>query len=143
MPVQTREPADDVLSVIRHHLEEAAVVDDARDHAAHVVGLVGVVRDDRLQLGIGALRVVEGGPVRRLLTIVGRQIGEQVADLREGGVLVVGDEVRNATALVVHVGSAQVLERHLLTGGHLDHVGSGDEHVPDVPNHEDEIGHGR
>ena len=66
-PSSLREAADDVLRVVVHHLEELAVVDDARDDAAHVVGLIGVVGDDGLQLGILAMRIVERRPVRRLL----------------------------------------------------------------------------
>ncbi|MBV8300662.1 MAG: hypothetical protein JOY68_01925, partial [Candidatus Dormibacteraeota bacterium] len=51
--------------------------------------------------------------------------------------------MRHTTALVVHVGSTQLFEGDALTGRHLDHIRPRDEHVADVPHHEDEVGHGR
>ena len=43
-------------------------------------------------------------------------------------------------ALGVDVGAAQLLEVHLLAGGHPHHLGTGDEHVSNLAHHEDEIG---
>jgi hypothetical protein len=74
MPVEPGEPTDDVLRVILHHLEKPAVVDDAGDHVAHVIRLIRIVGDDRLQLRVLAMRVVEGRPVRRLFPVVRRQV---------------------------------------------------------------------
>ena len=47
----------------------------------------------------------------------------------------------DATPLVVHIRAAELLERHLLAGGDLDDIRTGDEHVPDLAHHEDEVGH--
>src|SRR5258708_9676427 len=44
---------------------------------------------------------------------------------------------------VVDLGATQLLEADLLAGGHLDHVGTGDEHVADFLDHQDEVGHRR
>jgi hypothetical protein len=40
----------------------------------------------------------------------------------------------------VHVASAQLVEGDLLTGGHPDHLWSGDEHVALPGDDEDEVG---
>ena len=89
------------------------------------------------------MRIVERRPVGWLLAVVRREIREQLAHLRERLVLGVGDEVRDATSLVVHVRTAELLECHLLTGRHLDDVRAGDEHIADLAHHEDEVGHRR
>ena len=47
--VEAREADDDVLREVLVDLEELAVVDDQRDDVAHVVGLLRVVRDDRVE----------------------------------------------------------------------------------------------
>ena len=51
--------------------------------------------------------------------------------------------MRDATSLVVHVRAAELLEGHVLAGRDLDDVRAGDEHVPHLAHHEDEVGHRR
>ena len=51
MAAEPCEAADDVLGPVLVHLEEVAVVDDAADDVVHVVRLVRVVRDQRVELG--------------------------------------------------------------------------------------------
>src|SRR5579864_127446 len=46
----------------------------------------------------------------------------------------------DAAANVVDLGTAELIESHLLAGGHADHLGAGDEHVAQVLDHEDEVG---
>ena len=47
------EADDDVRREQRLHLEELAVVEDVLDDRVHVVGLVGRVRDERVELAVG------------------------------------------------------------------------------------------
>ncbi len=124
-------------------LEELAVVHDQADHVAHVVGLVGVVGDDAVQLGLLPQRVVGGLHPRRGLEVVLGQEREQVARVLQALVLVVAGEVRDARLGVVRHRPAQLLEADLLAGDRLDHVGAGDEHVGGLLDHEDEVGHRR
>ena len=87
--------------------------------------------------------VVAGVDVRRLLEVVRRQEAEQEAHVVEAGLLV-GRHERGDTALggVAHR-PAELLERDLLAGDRLHHVGAGDEHVAGLADHEDEVGHRR
>ena len=141
--VEPREAADDVLGEVLVDLEELAVVDDAGDHLAHVVGLGGVVGDERVELVVFALGVVLGGEARRRLEVVGGQEAEQVADVLEAALLVLGGEVGDAGLRVVAHRPAQLLELDLLAGHRLDHFRPGDEHVRGLFDHEDEVGHRR
>ena len=61
---EAREAADDVLRPERLYLEEVPVVDDARDDVADVVGLVGVVGHDRVELLVLAVDRIRGLEVR-------------------------------------------------------------------------------
>ena len=49
---EPREPADDVLREPLAHLQELAAVDDPPDHLVHVVGLVRMIRNQRVELRI-------------------------------------------------------------------------------------------
>ena len=64
-------------------------------------------------------------------------------DVVEAGLLVGGHEGGHARLGGVAHGAPQLLERHVLAGDGLDHVGPGDEHVRGALDHEDEVGHGR
>ena len=124
-------------------LEELAVVDDQRDDVAHVVGLVRVVRHDRVERLVHPVRVVARLEPRRQLEVVLRQEREQVARVLEARVLVLGREVGDAGLRVVRHRAAELLELDLLAGDRLDHLGPRDEHVRGLLHHEDEVGHRR
>ena len=104
-----------VGAVARLELVEAAAVDQARDHLAHVVWLARVARHDAVDLGgivgggSGVARV-DGRRRRR------RQRGEDVArDARARGV-VVGEVIGDAGDAGVDVAAAELLGGHLLAG---------------------------
>ena len=105
----------------------------AGDHVAHVVGLGGVVGDERVELLVFALGVVGGLEAGRLLEVVGGQEAEQVAGVLEAALLVLGGEVGDAGLRVVAHRPAELLELDLLAGHRLDHFGAGDEHVARSP----------
>ena len=81
--------------------------------------------------------------LRRLLQVVGGQVGQQVAGEVDAVLLVGGLVVRDAGLDAVRVRPAEVLEAHVLAGHRLDHVGAGDEHVAGALDHEGEVGDGR
>ena len=89
------------------------------------------------------VRVVAAREDRRLLQVVGGEERQQVADVVEAGLVVGGDERGDARLGGVGHGAAQLLLADVLAGHRLHHVGTGDEHVAGLVDHEDEVGHGR
>ena len=77
---------------------------------------------------------------RRLLEVVLRQKREQVARVLEARLLVGRGEVRDARLRRVGRRAAELLERDVLAGDRLHHVGAGDEHVRRALDHEHEVG---
>ncbi len=138
--VQAREAHQDVLRVMLMHFEEVALVHYRMDHVQHVVRLVGRRRDEpveHLVLPVG--RVVRGAP-RRIVEVVRRHEGEQLASQPEAFAIVVHREVRHTTRRVVRHRAAELFLRDFLVGHRLEHVGAGDEHVARVLHHDREVG---
>ena len=124
--------------------QNSLVVQDVGDDLVHVVGLVGRVGDQRVELVVDlgdlqVVRVVRGQP-RRLVQVVGGQVGQQMAGEVDAVLLVLGLVMGHAGLDPVRVRAAQVLERHVLAGHGLDHVRAGDEHVAGALDHEGEVG---
>ncbi len=108
----------------------------------HVVGLLGGVGDDQVQALVEALGVVGGRVGRRVLQVVRGEEREEVADELEALLLVARDERGHPGAGGVGHRPPELLERHLLAGHGLDHVGAGDEHVRGLADHEREVREG-
>ncbi len=90
---------------------------------------------------VGRDRVVGGGrDDRRLVEVVGREVGQQ--EPRElDAVLLVGRLVVGDAGLGgVGVRAAELLDGDVLAGHGLDHVGPGDEHVAGALDHQREVG---
>ena len=87
MAAESRETADDALGRELVHLEELAVVDDAVDDPAHVVGLRGLVWDDAVELGVLAPDWVRWLEVRRRVDVVLGQERDEVAGVLEARLL--------------------------------------------------------
>ena len=143
-PLRRPKPQTMLLAQMREVLEELAVVDDLADDLLHVVGLVRAGRQDLAQRGAQAVGVVSRS--RRAAAPRGCSEGRKPSrkrtssrhDFSSGETKVATPDLRG----VAH-GPAELLERHLFAGDRLDHVGTGDEHVRLLPDHEDEVGHGR
>ena len=105
-------------------------------------GLVGRVGDERVERAVLVGDVVAtslantGGSSRLLL---GRYDSSCWVS-SSASVLVGGHEVRDPALGLVGPGAAQLLELDVLTGDGLDDVGSGDEHVRGLVDHDDEVG---
>jgi hypothetical protein len=93
---EPREAADDVLGVALVDLEELAVVDDPLHNVLHVVRLVGVVGDERVEVGLLPIRWIRRRRVRRRVDVVLGQEREEIARVVEARLLVGGDEVGDA-----------------------------------------------
>jgi len=133
------EADDDVRREGLGDLEEVPVVDDRPDDVLHVVGLVRLERDHRVELGHLAERRVRRRLVRRVLLVVGGHEREQLARLRDARAVVRRREVADAALARVRVGAAEVFLRDLLMRHRLDDVGPGDEHVARALDHQDEV----
>ena len=82
-----------------------------------------------------------GREVRRRIEVVLRQERQEVARVLEAGLLVRSDEMGDTGLGGVRGRPAELLERHLLPGHRLHHVGAGDEHVRGALDHEHEVRH--
>ena len=140
VPVEVGEADDHVHRVVRLNLEEVAMIDHHSDHILDVVGLLRIVRDDGGEPGLGAFRVVGGVDPRRLVFAALRYVFEEVADLGEALLFTLSQEMRDARLDVVHLGSAQRVERDVLARGDPYDFGACDEHVADPVHHEREVG---
>ena len=128
---------------MREVFEEVAVVDDDLDELLHVVGNVGGFGHQLVELFATSLGIVTERATRRLFEVVGRQERQQIFDIVDAGLLVLGDERRHTRLARMTPGAAQLLETHFFARHRLDDVGTGDEHVRRLAHHEDEVGHRR
>ena len=124
------------------HLEEVAVVDDARDDVLDVVGLRRIGGHDGVERCVFAIGGIVGGAARRRIEIVRGQKAEELAQHGEALLIVVREKVRDAGDLVVRGRAAQLFLRDFFVRHGADHVRAGDEHVGGLVDHEDEVGDG-
>jgi hypothetical protein len=82
----------------RRELEEVALVDDLQDQLLDVVGLVRVVRHQRVEREVVAVDRIERRPQRRLLAVVGRQEIDEAAQLQQRVDVVLEGEIGDAGA---------------------------------------------
>jgi hypothetical protein len=81
-----------------------------------------------------------GREARRLGVVVGRQVAQQVANEVEGVLLTGGDVVQGAGLGHVRLRAAEFLHADVLAGDGLDDIGTGDEHLAGLVDHDDEVG---
>ena len=123
--------------------KKSRLVDDLQDQLLDVVGLVRIVRDQRVERGLDAVGAVGGRQRRHARLVVGRQEVHQAAHLQQRLDVVLVGAVGDRGLGRVDLGAAQLLGRDGLVGHRLHDVGAGHEHVARVLHHEDEVGHGR
>ncbi len=124
------------------HLQEVAVVDDGVDDLTDVVGLGGVLGNDRGQVITAALRVVHRLRKGRILHVVGRDEGEQAAHFGQAVLFTLDGEVGDAALGGVDLGPAQLLVGDLVLGDGADDLRTGDVHLRRTSSHEGEVGDG-
>ena len=78
-PVHPGEAGHDVLRPALLHLQKVAIVHDVPDHGPHVVGPIGLLRHDGIQLAVHPLRRIAGGDDGRIVQVVRGQEAEQPA----------------------------------------------------------------
>lgn len=143
LAVEAGQGADDVPRPALVDLQVVPVVHQFLDDLGHVVGAVAVGRDEVQERVAAPVRRVGGLGGGRVLPVVLREEGEEVADLGEAGLLVVVGEVADAGGLGVHVRAAQAVLADLLAGDGAHDVRAGDEHLRGLADHEDEVGQRR
>ena len=96
----------------------------------HVIGRVVGIGHDRVEFEIVRrdLRLQARVDDRRIAKGVGGQEAQVVADVGERRLLIL-DHLMDVPVPGLRVGAAEFVQRDILTGDVLDHVGPGDEHV--------------
>nr|AAY82838.1 predicted acetyl-CoA carboxylase [uncultured bacterium MedeBAC46A06] len=121
-------------------LEKLGIIDNLQNHLAHVIGGIGIVRDDRIEDSRRAVDRVMAGHHGCRLTVRQRQIGDQRAGAHQHLDVILEGTMRHARSAAVHLGPAKLLGGEILMRHCLHHVRAGDEHVARPLDHEDEIG---
>ena len=121
-----------------------AVVHDRLDNLAHIVGLVGRIRNQGIQIQVvhghlGILIVLKRQGLREVIR--GQEL-QQLAHEVEGVVLILGQVGAGAGHGIVLTRATQGLHVHVLAGHGLDDVRAGDEHVGGLIHHDDVVGQG-
>jgi hypothetical protein len=129
--------------VVRRDLEEVALVEHLPDQLVHVVGLVGVSRDQHVEAVLDPVPRIVARPFRDAAAVVARQEGEELARGEQRLDIVLERAVGDAGLGRVRDRPAQLFLRDHLVGDGLDHLRPGDEHVARILHHEDEVGHRR
>ena len=142
-PGDAAKAGDDVFRECLLQLEEIAFIGDFEDELLDVIGLVRIVRNERVERFFLLLDVVVRGPFGHTGLVVGGKKVEQPAHLQQAFDVVVVGAVGDAGLRRVHRGAAELLRRDYFVGHGLHHVGTGDEHVAGFAHHENEIRHGR
>ena len=136
------ETNDEVLGEVGGGLEEVVVIDDHVDDLLHIVGELGVGGDDLLEGDIGTVaRIVALADGDAVLVVERKEVVESSHGAEHLDIVVVG-ALGDAGLGGVDLGATELLLGDLLTGDGLDYVGTGDEHVGGIADHEDEIGDG-
>src|SRR5215211_208394 len=115
VPVEPGEAYHQVLRPAFLHFVELSLVHDEFYSSPYIVGLLRRVRHEVRQLLLHAFRGIHRLVVRGHLQVVLREEGEEVAHVREAGLLVGGGEMGYPAPGVVGAGSPEVLEGDLLT----------------------------
>ena len=125
----------------RLHLEEVALVDRLADQLVHVIGLVRVRRDQRVEAlflaVVGIARRADGNAA----AVVLGQIVEEIARREQRLDVILERDIGDRAFRRVRDRAAELFLRHHLVGHRLHDIGAGDEHVRAVLHHEDEVGH--
>ncbi len=140
--VQVGEAAHQGSAEQRLELVEFAAVDQARNDLAHVEGLLAVHRDHPVQL-VGGVQRSAGGEGVELALLGPVEVGDAAAGDGQRMLVVLGVVVGHAGGLAVHIGAAQVLGAHHLTGRGLHQRRAGKEDGGLVAHHDGLVAHRR
>ena len=123
--------------------EEIAFVDHLADDFVHIIRLIGIGRDQRVQAFLEPVPRIRGRPFGHFFPVRQRHEVDEVARRQQGLDVIFIGEVGDAGLGRVGDGTTQFLLGDDLVGHGLDHIGASDEHIAAVLHHEDEVGHRR
>ena len=129
LTVETGETDNQVLGIVGLNLEELAIVNDTGNNLVHVVGHVGVVGDDIVQIVLHAADGVCADLAGSLLHVVLGNVAHQLLDHGDGLLLSAGCEVCHTALGGMHAGTTQLLLGNHLAKNCLNGAGACEEHV--------------
>ena len=135
--------ADRLLVEQRLELEEVRPVDEARDHLAHVVGILVRRRDHAAQFLDVVERLLERPLHAWRQPIVPVPLGDHVARHADAVGVVLGHPFGHAGNGGVHLRTPQFLIGRDLAGRSLEQRRPGQEHLGLVAHHDDVVGEAR
>ena len=139
MAVETAEPDDDIPGKMFVHLEEVMLVDHNLDDFLHVVRLVGIHGDDGIEFLVFAIRRIRRGPYRRIFHVVAGQKRKELSNRRETFSVISYGKMSHAAGAVVGHGATQLVHGDLFVSHRPDNVGTCDEHVAGILDHQNEV----
>ena len=140
--VQVRKPAHQRGAEQRLELIERAVVDQPRNHLAHVERLLAVSRNHPVQLLHRIARRQHRAAVQ-LALLVPVQIGDAAAGQSQGVFVILGVMVGHARGAAVHIRAAQRLGADHFAGRGLHQRRPGEEDSRLFAHHDGLVGHRR
>ena len=138
MAIQSGEAGDAGATVIRPHLEEAAVVEHGVQNLAWLVDAAALPRHGGEQRFGAALRVVHGLGCWRRCPDVRGQVREEASHLGNRLGFVLG-EIHDDAVLHLEALVAEVFLGDRLAGGLFDDLGPGHEHLAGALHHHVEV----
>ncbi len=122
------------------NFEETVIINHYFDNLFHIIGLVGIFRHNVVQRVIDAVRRIVGLHPRRIFQIIGRHVRKQGAQVMQTFHIVFTGQMTDAALACMGLGAAQLFGCHIFMGHRFHHIGSGNEHVAGIFDHQDKIG---
>ena len=137
------ETNNNVLGEVGGDFEELVIIDDHLQELLHIIGHVGVSRDNVHEGGIGAVTRIVADTSGNAILVVQGEVVVELAHGTEHLDIVIVSTVSDTGLLGVDGGTTELFLSDLFSSDGLDDIGTGDEHVGGIAHHEDEIGNGR
>ena len=140
LTVEACETDDEVLGIAGLYLEELAIVHDTGNNLVHVVGHVGIVGDNVVQIILHTVDGVGACHTGSLLQIVLWNVAHQLLDHGDSLLLGACGEVCHAALGGMNAGTTQLLLGNNLAQNSLNGTRTCEEHVRGVLYHQGEVG---
>ena len=139
LSIQTDITDNDVLGIFLLYLEEVLIISHGKDQLLHVVRLVGIGRNQQIQLRIDTVRAIGGRNEWRLFHIVIRQERHQLTYLQDTIHIVIRRAMSHSGTGAMHFRASQILHRNLFLRHAFHDLRAGDKHVARLFYHKDKV----
>ncbi len=143
MAIEPGKADDDVLGEMLLHLEEVPIVHDQPNQLLHIVWLVRILGDQRVEALFHPLGIVGRLPPGRAFHVILREEAQELPNGEQALLFRIHREVGHPGGRVVGHRPSELLKGDLFLQDRLDHIGAGDEHVARPLHHDDEVHQGR